>query len=119
MLSRLPRRSASPGHWYQNSRRALPAIIQNRLRQRRAWELDWSKGCFGATRGPWNGRENTLRQHLLIRVIILGLLGVDQQGVNQLLWRARALLGEGEQAFVSCFGQCEHLAHDRSFLLAP
>src|SRR5215470_6228049 len=102
MLSRLLRCSASPGHWYQNSRRALPAIIQNRLRQRRAWELDWRKGCFGATRGPWDGRENTLRQHLLIHVIILGLFGVDQQCVNQLLWCTLALLGEGEQAFVRC-----------------
>ena len=84
------------------SNKSLPAIIQNRLRQRRAWDLDGSKSGFGATRGPGDGRENTLRQHLLIHVIILGLLGVDQQGVNQLLWRTLALLGEGEQAFVRC-----------------
>jgi hypothetical protein len=68
--------------------------------QRRAWDLDWSKGRFGAIRGPWDGRENTLRQHLLIRVTILCLLGVDQQRAKQLLWRTLALLGEGEQAFV-------------------
>src|SRR5438128_10229159 len=103
MLSRLPRRSASPGHWYQNSRRALPAIIQNRLRQRRAWDLDWSKGRFGAIRGPWDGRENTLRQHLLIRVIILFLLGVEQHRAKERLWRTLALLSDGELSY------CTHI----------
>src|SRR6266568_4743053 len=118
MSSRLPRHSAWPGHWYQSSTRALPAIIQDRTRQRRAWDLDRSKGCLGATRGPRDRRQNTLRQHLLIRVIILGLLGVDQQQVNELLWRTRALLGEGQQAFVGFLRQFEHLAH-KLFLLLP
>src|SRR5215467_1199863 len=97
MPSQLPRCSASPGHWYPSSRRALPALIQNRLRQRRAWQLDWCKGRFGTIRGPWDGRENTLRQHLLIRAIILCLLSVDQQRAQELLWRTPVLLGQGEQ----------------------
>jgi hypothetical protein len=69
---------------------------------------------FGATRGPRDGRQNALRHHLLIRLVVLDLLIVDQKRVNQFLQSTLALLGEAQQAFVGFLRQFEHLAHELS-----
>src|SRR5262245_10924806 len=113
-LSQPPPHNAWPGRWCQSSTRALPSIVQDGVRQRWARDLYRSKGRFGATRGPRDGRQNALREHLLIGLVVLDLLIVNQERVNQLLQGTLALLGEDPQAFVRFLRQFKHLAHERS-----